>query len=131
MLAAGGCSAMPRPSTTPGEVKLYGMFSMHLGPRFSSAGLGVQFHYNQEPGIHFKVEVKPEYRDAISKGLRDAMALRFPEFPETASIWITNVDAHEVDSSWMAFYQAARMVIEQAYSLAQPVEARSKVQMDP
>jgi translation elongation factor EF-G len=51
------------------------------------------------------------------------MALRFPQFPESASIWITRVDAHDVDSSSMAFYRAARMVVEQAYSRTQPVEA--------
>ena len=114
---------MPQLPKTPGEVEVYGTFRKHLGPRFSGAGLAVQFHYNQAPGIHFKAGVPSEYREAIIKGLNDGMALRFLEFPESASIWITRVDAHEVDSSWMAFYQAARMVVEQAYALAQPVEA--------
>lgn len=114
---------MPQLSKTPGEVEVYGTFSKHLGPRFSGAGLAVQFHYNQEPGIHFKADVPSDYRGAILKGLNDGMAIRFPEFPKSASIWITRIDAHEVDSSWMAFYQAARMVVEQAYSITQPVEA--------
>src|SRR5258706_1497640 len=118
---------MSQPSMMPGEVEVYGSFSKHLGPRFSGAGVGVQFHYNQEAGIHFKVDVPPEYRDAILKGLRDAIAARFPKFPESASIWIMRVDVHEVDSSWVAFYRAARMVVEQAYSLTQAVEGLSRV----
>ena len=114
---------MPQLPKTPGEIEVYGAFSQHLGPRFSSAGLAIQFHYNQEPGIHFKADVPTEYRDAILKGLRDAISIRFPDFPESASIWITRVDAHKVKSSSVAFYRAARMVVEQAYSLTQPVEA--------
>ena len=113
---------MPQLPATPGEVEVHGRFSQHCGPRIVGAGLGIQFHYNQSPGIHFKANVPPEFREAIVKGLRDGMALRFPQFPESATIWITRVDAHEVDSSWTAFYRAARMVVEQAYSLRQPVE---------
>jgi hypothetical protein len=104
---------------TPGEVEVYGTFRKHLGPRFAGAGLGVQFHYNQTPGIHFKTEPPAEYREGILKGLRDGLALRFPLFPASATIWVTRIDASDVDSSWMTFYQAARMVIEQAYSLTQ------------
>jgi len=104
---------------TPGEVDVYGTFRKHLGPRFSEAGLGIQFHSNQQPGIRFKVDVASEYREAIQKGLQDAMLLRFPDYSESISIWVTRVEAHEVNSSWMAFYQAARMVADQAYSLAQ------------
>ena len=87
----------------------------------------MQFHYNQVPGIHFKAEVPSEYREAILKGLRDAMALRFPEFPKSASIWITRVEVHEVDSSRVAFCQVARMVVEQAFLLTQAVEERKEV----
>jgi hypothetical protein len=114
---------MAQQPTTPGEVEVYGTFSKHVGPRFIGAGLAVRFHYNQEPGIHFKADAPSEYREAILKGLGDAMALRFPGVVESASLWITRVDVHEVASSWMAFYQAARMVVEQAYPLSQPVGA--------
>ena len=114
---------MPQMPSTPGQVEVYGNFSKHLGPRFMSAGLAVEFHYNQEPGIHFKTKAPSEFRDAILKGLRDAMAIRFPEFPDHASIWINRVEVHKMNSSWMAFYRAARMVVEQAYCLSQSVEA--------
>jgi hypothetical protein len=114
---------MPPLPTTPGQVEVYGTFSKHLGPRFTAAGVGVQFHYNQVPGVHFKAEAPSEYREAILKGLADGMALRFPEFPASGSIWITRVEVHPIDSSWNAFYRAARMVVEQAFSLVQPVEA--------
>ena len=114
---------MIQSSIIPGEVEVFVKFSKHLGGRFKGAGLGIQFHYNQEPGMHFKTDVPAEFREAILKGLRDAMSLRFPQFPASASIWITRVDADEVDSSWVAFYQAARMLVEQAYALTQPVEA--------
>src|SRR2546421_8113872 len=114
---------MPQIPATPGEVEVHCTFSQHRGPRFVGAGLWIQFHYNQTPGIHFKADVPSEFCEAILKGLRDGMALRFPQFPKSASIWITRVDAHDVDTSSMAFYRAARMVVEQAYSLTQPVEA--------
>ena len=103
----------------PGEVEVHGNYSMHLGPRFEGAGLSVQFHYNQPPGLHFKVEPPAQYRAAIIRGIEQGMAERFPDFPKTGSIWITQVAAHEVDSSERAFYRAARMVIDQAYSLIQ------------
>jgi len=106
-------------ATAPGEVEVYGQFSKHLGPRFMGAGLRLQFHYNQPPGIHFRVAVGDEYRDAILKGIRDGMSLRFPDFAQTGSVWITEIAEHPVDSSQMAFYLAARCVIEQAYVLTQ------------
>ena len=59
----------------PGELELYLYYSIHLGPRFEAAGLRIQFHYNQAPGIHFKVDVADEYRGAILKGIEDGMAL--------------------------------------------------------
>lgn len=83
------------------------------------AGLRLQFHYNQTPGIHFKTAVCEEYREAILKGIKDGMSIRFPDFPRTRSIWITEVAEHPVDSSPMAFYEVARCVIEQAYALFQ------------
>ncbi len=108
-------SAHPK---NPGEVEVGSYFSMHLGPRFMGAGVKVQFHYNQTPGIHYQTSVSEEYRASILQGIQDGMAIRFPEFPNTASIWITEVNEHPVDSSQMAFYLAARCVIDQAYSLS-------------
>ncbi len=104
-------------ATRPGEVEIYGSFSRHVGPRYLAAGLRVQFHYNQIPGIHFKAAPPEEYRAAILRGLQEGLAHRFPEFPASASVWVLEVSAHEVDSCEMAFYQAARMVIEQAFFL--------------
>jgi hypothetical protein len=103
---------------TPGECELFGSYRVHLGPRMEAAGLGIQFHYNQVPGIHFKTAVADEYRNAILQGLQEGMALRFPDFPETGSVWVVDVKADEVESSRRAFYRAARLVIEQAFSLA-------------
>jgi len=102
---------------SPGETEVRGYFACHLGPRFMAAGLTLQFRYNFAPGIHYKVAVNDEYRTAIRKGIEDGMGLRFPAFP--GSVWITAVEEHPVDSSKMAFYLAARSVIDQAYSLAQ------------
>ncbi len=102
---------------SPGEVELYASFSQHIGPRFEAAGLRLQFHYNQTPGVHFRVPVSEEYRAAILRGIEEGMAARFPEFPATGSIWITEVTVHEVDSSQRAFYRVARSIIEQAYAL--------------
>ena len=107
----------------PGELELYSHYSIHLGPRFEAAGLRIQFHYNQTPGIDFKVPVPEEYRDAILKGIEDGMALRFPNFPPTGSIWILEVTDHDMYSSQRAFYRAGRMVIDQAYSLTETGKA--------
>ena len=106
-------------SVSPGELEVYGFFSQHLGPRFQSAGLRLQFHYNQEPGIHFKIQPNAEYAESILQGIRDGMALRFPSFPQSGSVWITEVTEHPVDSSRRAFYLAARMAIDQAFSLVE------------
>jgi hypothetical protein len=102
---------------SPGEIELYASFSQHLGPRFEAAGLRVQFHYNQTPGIHFRVPVSDVYRDSILRGIQDGMASRFPKFPASGSIWITEVTEHEVDSCQRAFYRVGRVIIEQAYAL--------------
>jgi hypothetical protein len=107
----------------PGEVEHYAYFSMHLGPRFEAAGLRVQFHYNQRPGVHFKVEPPEEYRSAILRRIEEGMAARFPHFPAIGSIWITEVTVHEVDSSSRAFYRAGRLVIDQAFALTQTTKA--------
>ena len=110
---------MPR---TPGEIELYSFFSQHLGGRFEAGGLRIQFHWNQSPGIHFKVPVSEEYRDEILRGLQEGMASRFPDFPKTGSIWITEVTEHEVDSCPRAFYRVARAIIDQASALASQLE---------
>src|SRR6267154_1073481 len=94
---------------SPGELEVYSYFSIHLGPRFQAAGLRIQFHYNQVPGIHFKAQPPQEFKDWIIKGLRDGLASRFPEFPSTGSIWVTEITAYPVDSSQDAFYRAGRM----------------------
>ena len=100
--------------TTPGEIEVTVSYSRHLGPRYEAAGLTLHFHYNQTPGIHFKVD-SIEYRNAILKGIEEGMASRFPEFPSTGSIWVTGIIEHPVDSSGLAFYKAARAAVEQAY----------------
>src|SRR5687768_1771050 len=109
------------PQIAPGEVELSAYFRRHLGARFEAAGLRVQFHYNQQPGIHFKVAAPAEFRDAIINSLQDGLALRFPDFPKHASVWVLEVTADEVDSSPRAFYRAGRMVIDQAFSLTDNV----------
>jgi hypothetical protein len=110
------------PRHHPGEVEHYAYFSTHLGARFQSAGLRVQFHDNQVPGIHFKVAPPAEYEDAILKGLQDGLDRYFPEFPATASVWIKEIVVHEVYSSREAFYRAALLVIRQALTLVDIAE---------
>jgi hypothetical protein len=105
---------------TPGELTIRSQFSKHLGPRFIGAGLTLQFHYNQPPGIHIKAETLPEYEQAILLGITDSMSLRFPSFLENGSVWVTEIVDHPVDSSQWAFYLAARSAVEQAYALAEP-----------
>lgn len=102
---------------SPGEIELSVSYRAHLGPRFEAAGLRVQFHYNQLPGIHFRVPVSAEYRDSILRGIQDGMAARFPQFPASGSVWITEVVEDEVASNQRAFYRVGRAIIEQAYVL--------------
>jgi hypothetical protein len=49
--------------------------------------------------------------------------LRSPELPSNGSIWVVEVTEHEVDSSQSAFLSVARMVIDQAFSLVESLEA--------
>lgn len=107
------------PRNHPGEVEHFAFFNQHLGPRFQSAGLRVQFHYNQTPGIHFKVEPPAEYADAILRGLHDGLDRYFPLFPSAGSIWVNEVIVDEVNSSQAAFYRVALLVIHQALALVE------------
>ena len=109
---------------SPGEVELYSYYSAHLGPRFETAGLRVQFHYNQTPGLHVKAAASEEYKESILRRLQDGLALRFPEFPKSGSVWVTEITEHKVDSSQRAFYRVARLVIEQAFALANLAQAQ-------
>jgi hypothetical protein len=101
----------------PGDLEIDSRYSQHLGPRFEAAGIKIQFHLNQAPGIYFKVDVPSEYEAFIVNGIKDGLSDRFPDFPPSASIWITGISEHPVDSSQRAFYRAGRLAIEQAFSL--------------
>jgi hypothetical protein len=98
-------------------MEIYSYFKQYLGPRMSVAGLRVQFHFNQPSGIHYKAVVSGEYRDVIVKGLEDGIAIRFPDLLKSGSIWITEVNEDPIASSQVAFYQVARCVVEQAYTV--------------
>ena len=96
------------------HLEVYGSFRQNPGPRFMSAGLRLQFRYDQPtPGIHFEAAVSKEYKGSIIQGVKDGMSARFPDFPETGSVWIAEATEHPVDSSQWVFYLAARGVIEQ------------------
>lgn len=109
----------------PSEVELSAFFRRHLGPRNEAAGLRVEFHYNQTPGIHFKVSAPKEYRDAITEGLKDGLAQRFPDLPATTAVWVLEVMINPVEASRHAFYCVGRMVIDQAFSLVESGAAPS------
>jgi len=111
------------PLNHPGEVEHYAFYSAHLGSRFQSAGLRVQFHYNQEPGIHFIAQPPEEYADAIMKGLSQGLARYFPDFPDSGSVWVKEVTVHDVDSSQAAFYRAGLLVMSQAFALVEIAES--------
>lgn len=98
-------------------MELFVSFARHLGPRFDAAGLRIQFHYNQEPGIHFRVPVSEWCRPWIEQGLKDGLARRFPRFPPSGALWVLEVVEDEVSSSPAAFYRVAVSAIEQAYVL--------------
>lgn len=115
------------PLSHPGEVEHYAFFNTHLGPRFQSAGLRVQFHYNQVPGIHFIVEPPEEYAAAILKGLSDGLARYFPNFPDTGSVWVKEVTVHDVSSSQAAFYRAGLLVMSQALALVEIAESGARM----
>jgi len=110
------------PLNNPGEVEHHAFFSSHLGPRYQSAGLRIQFHYNQAPGIYFVVYPPAEFADAILKGLRDGLHRYFPDFPESGSVWVKEVDVHAVHSSQVAFYRAGLLVMRQALALVEFAE---------
>jgi len=115
------------PMNHPGEVEHYAFFSEHLGPRFQSAGLRIQFHYNQAPGIHFIVQPPQEFAEAIRKGLLRGLARYFPNFPESGSVWVKEVTVHDVDSSQSAFYRAGLLVMSQASALVEIAESGARL----
>jgi len=102
----------------PGEIEVSCFYRKHLGPRMEAAGLRVQFHYNQKPGVQFRVQPREEYRSAILRGIEVGMAARFPDFPKAGSVWITEIMDDQVNSCERAFYNAGRLVVEQAYALS-------------
>ena len=114
---------MPQRPTSPGEVEVLVSFCKHLGPRFTAAGVGLQFHYNQTPGIHFKAAISEQFKQAVVRGIEEGLSLRFPEFPKTGAVWVTRVVEHEVDSTWNAFYLVAKLAIDQAFALTLTAEA--------
>jgi hypothetical protein len=113
---------MARSVDTPGEVEVHGWFRKHQGPRMSAAGIGLQFHYNQVPGFHFKVEVEEELRVHILKELQRSMDRRFPRFPSTGSVWITRIDIDDIETCLWSVIQSTRMAVEQAFNLTQPLD---------
>lgn len=115
------------PLNHPGEVEHYAFFNTHLGPRFQSAGLRVQFHYNQAPGIHFIVHPPEEYADAIMNGLRHGLTRYFPNFPDSGSVWITEVTVNDISSSQAAFYRAALLIMHQAYALVEITKSGARM----
>lgn len=115
------------PLNHPGEVEHYAFFSAHLGPRFQSAGLRVQFHYNQEPGIHFIIQPPEEYADAIMKGLTQGLTRYFPNYPDSGSVWVKEVTVHDVDSSQAAFYRAGLLVMSQAFAFVEIAESGARM----
>ena len=109
----------------PGEVEHYAFFCSHLGPRLQSAGLRVQFHYNQIPGIHFAVDPPTEYEEAILKGLTHGLNHCFPHFPACGSVLVKEVTVHDVESSQTAFYRAGLLVMRQALALVEITELKA------
>jgi hypothetical protein len=97
---------------------VYAHFHRIVGPRAEEAGVRISFHHDDASGVNFKI-ICGEYKDAITKGIQDGMASRFPDFLKTGSVWITEITEHPINSSNSAFYLAARSVIEQAYIISQ------------
>lgn len=104
-------------SEVPLQIEHLAWFSQHLGGRFRTAGLRIQFHDNQEAGILWKVACPEEYRAAIVQGLRDGMNDAFPQYLASRGVWITQVLVDDVNSSPDAFYRAGLLVVAQAKTL--------------
>lgn len=108
--------------SSPGEIELYGHYRQHLGPRCEAAGLRIQFHLNQEPGIHFKVPPPEQFEESILRGIRDGLDACFPGASSGTSVWVTEITDHGVDSTPRAFYRAGRMLVDQALSLSRSLQ---------
>jgi hypothetical protein len=104
-------------------MEIFTSFSVHSGPRYQFAGLRIEIHGNQAPGIYFKVEPSEEgYRRGIEKGLRESANLLGPNFLKTGSIWVLEIQEHPIDSSEMAFYRVARMAVDQVLAYRRIVQ---------
>lgn len=104
-------------SKVPLQIEHLAWFSQHLGGRFRTAGLRIQFHDNQEAGIRWRVACPEEYQAAILQGLHEAMSGAFPQYLASSGLWITEVLVDKISSSPDAFYRAALLVVAQAKAL--------------
>ncbi|UQV43905.1 hypothetical protein KIV45_18595 [Janthinobacterium lividum] len=104
-------------SKVPLQIEHLAWFSQHLGGRFRTAGLRIQFHDNQEAGIHWKVACPEEYQAAILQGLHEGMNDAFPQYLASSGVWITEVLVDNVSSSPDTFYRASLLVVAQAKAL--------------
>lgn len=77
--------------------------------------------------MHFIVPPPEEYVDAILKGLRQGLARYFPNFPDSGCVWVKELTVHDVDSSPAAFYRAALLVMNQAFTLAEIAESGARM----
>lgn len=68
-----------------------------------------------------------EYAETILTGLRLGLSRYFPHFPESGSVWVKEVTAHDVDSSQAVFYRAGLQVMRQALALVEIAESNARI----
>ena len=95
-----------------GQIKISFQFSEHVGPRFIAAGLTMRLEYADDyKFVSNAVWESEDYTEAVERGVLDGL-IESEIDPELGiHITLLQVDFDPIDSSWMAFYAAAKSII--------------------
>jgi len=99
----------------PKTLKLFWRFETHAGARFLRAGIGLQFHTSGPPRVQIQPAVAAEERAALVRGLEEGLSHRFPDFPATSGVTVTDLEIDPVHTSPLDLYRAGKLAIEQAW----------------
>ncbi len=95
-----------------GQIKISLQFSEYVGPRFIAAGLTVRLEYADDyKFVSDAVWESDNYTEAVERGVLDGL-IESEIDPELGiHVTLLQVNFDPIDSSWMAFYVAAKSVV--------------------
>lgn len=92
-----------------GQCEVTYRFRRHLGPRFEDAGVTVRCMYANDYVFSSSVSWPQEnYAHIVERGLRDGFEELGYDLEQGIHITLVNIEYHNIDSSEVAFYRAAK-----------------------